>query len=82
MFHERQNLKNEISKLILFFGISSLVLLLLNLRFLLHYERAGDDVIGKKWIWLVRSTLPGQSGGQLRKRETETWNTAWLVFMG
>ena len=72
VFHERQNLKNEISKLILFFGISSLVLLLLNLRFLLHYERARDDVIGKKWIWLVRSTLPRQSGGQLRKRETET----------
>ena len=50
LFHERQNLKNEVLKLTLFFGISSLVLLLVNLRVLLHYERARDDVIGKKWI--------------------------------
>ena len=40
LFHERQNLKNEVLKLTLFFGISSLVLLLVNLRVLLHYERA------------------------------------------
>ena len=50
LFHERQNLKNEVLKLTLFFGISSLVLLLVNLRVLLHYERARDDVIGKKWV--------------------------------
>ena len=50
LFHERENLKNEVLKLTLFFGISSLVLLLVNLRVLLHYERARDDVIGKKWI--------------------------------
>ena len=38
-----------------------------------------DRVIGKKWIYLERNTLPRQSVGLHRR--WGAWNAAWLVFM-
>ena len=41
----------------------------------------GDEVIGKKWIYVERNTLYGQSVGHLRRQERPR-NVVWLAFMG
>jgi len=41
----------------------------------------GDEVIGKKWIYVERNTLYGQSVGHLRRQE-QPQNVVWLAFMG